>query len=180
MAQLNRPLGAPRDQVAQRVAKDAPAKEGNPGEGLRPATEFDHFLLAQNAVYAQVLRELAAGQKQSHWMWFIFPQLKGLGFSAAAHQFALDSVAAAGRYLDHPVLGSRLRECAQLVLNVRHRTAEEIFGYPDWMKFRSSMTLFALCSPPETLFQSALDAYFAGVRDSMTLKLSGLEGGVGG
>ena len=180
MAQMNRPLGAPRVHVAQRVAQDAPAKEGNPGEGSRPPAEFDHFLVAQHAVYAQVLRELAAGQKQSHWMWFVFPQLKGLGASATSQLFALDSVAAAGRYLEHPILGSRLRECTQLVLNVRHRSAEEIFGYPDWMKFRSSMTLFSLCAPPESLFQRAIDGYFTGVRDSMTLKLSGLEGGVGG
>ena len=96
--------------------------------------EFDHFLSAQNPVYEQVLRELAAGRKQSHWMWFIFPQLKGLGFSATSQRFALDSVDAATRYLQHNVLGPRLRECTQLVLNVRNKTAEEIFGYRDWMK----------------------------------------------
>jgi len=142
--------------------------------------EFDHFLFAQNALYEQVLRELGAGQKQSHWMWFIFPQLRGLGFSAISRQFALDSVDAAGRYLGHEVLGSRLRECTQRVLNIKNRTAEQIFGYPDWMKFRSSMTLFSLGSAPETVFQRAIDEYFAGVPDSRTLELLGLGGGVGG
>jgi uncharacterized protein (DUF1810 family) len=133
--------------------------------------EFDHFLTAQNPVYGQALRELYAGQKQSHWMWFIFPQLKGLGFSAMSHQFALDSVDAADRYLQHKVLGSRLRECTQLVLNNGNRTAEEIFGYPDWMKFWSSMTLFCLCTPPGSLYYRAVDRFFTGVGDSKTLEL---------
>jgi len=135
--------------------------------------EFDHFLIAQNAVYKQVLRELEHGQKQSHWMWFIFPQLRGLGFSATSQQFALDSLEAAGRYLRHEVLGSRLRECAQLVLAIENRTIDQIFGDPDWMKYRSSMTLFCLCSQTDTLFQRALDKYFAGVGDSRTLNLLG-------
>jgi uncharacterized protein (DUF1810 family) len=138
--------------------------------------EFDHFLSAQNPVYDQVLRELAAGRKQSHWMWFIFPQLKGLGFSATSQRFSLDSVDAATRYLQHNVLGPRLRECTQLVLNVRNKTAEEIFGYPDWMKFGSSMTLFSLCTPPEPLFSKTIDKFFAGVRDSQTLELLKLKG----
>lgn len=138
--------------------------------------EFDHFLSAQNPVYEQVLRELAAGRKQSHWMWFVFPQLKGLGFSAMSQRFALDSVAAATRYLQHNVLGTRLRECTQLVLNNANKTAEEIFGYPDWMKFGSSMTLFSLCTPPEPLFSKAIDKFFAGVRDSQTLGLLKLGG----
>jgi uncharacterized protein (DUF1810 family) len=133
--------------------------------------EFDHFLIAQKPVYEQVLRELSDGQKQSHWMWFIFPQLKGLGFSAISAQFALDSVDAADRYLQHNVLGPRLRECTQLVLHIDNRTAEEIFGYPDWMKFWSSMTLFSLCTPPETLFYRAIERFFAGARDSKTLEL---------
>ena len=133
--------------------------------------EFDHFIAEQNAVYAQVLRELGDGRKRSHWMWFVFPQLKGLGVSGMSHRFGLDSVAAAEGYLRHEVLGVRLRECTRLTLGVENRTAEEIFGYPDWMKFRSSMTLFSLCAPPELLFRAALAKYFDGVADSKTLEL---------
>jgi len=133
--------------------------------------EFNHFLIAQDSVYEQVLRELADGRKQSHWMWFIFPQLKGLGYSAISHQFGLDSVAAAGRYFHHELLGCRLCECTRFVLNIKNRRAEEIFGFTDGMKFRSCMTLFSLCSPPEILFQRSLDKYFGGVLDTKTVAL---------
>lgn len=133
--------------------------------------KFDHFLEAQDAVYETVLRELKEGEKQSHWMWFVFPQLTGLGSSWKSQRFALDSVAAASRYLEHEVLGPRLRECTQLVLDIRGQTAEQIFGWPDWLKFRSCMTLFSLCSVPDSVFQQAIDKYFAGVADSSTLAL---------
>jgi uncharacterized protein (DUF1810 family) len=135
--------------------------------------EFDHFVIAQNPVYDQVVRELAAGQKETHWMWFIFPQLDGLGHSPMAQCFALDDVDAARRYLAHEVLGPRLRECTQLTLNIRNRTAADVFGHPDDLKFRSSMTLFALCTPGN-IFDAALIKYFAGERDAKTLELLGL------
>ena len=135
------------------------------------SAEFDHFVEAQDQVYADVVRELRAGRKRSHWMWFIFPQLAGLAPSAMSQRYALDSTEVAQRYLEHPVLGARLRECTQLVLDVPDRSAEEIFGYPDYLKFRSSMTLFAVSQPAEDIFQRALDKYYAGQRDEKTLEL---------
>jgi uncharacterized protein (DUF1810 family) len=136
-----------------------------------PPNEFDHFVRAQAPVYDQVLRELAAGQKRSHWIWFIFPQLKGLGYSSTSKLYGIESLAQAHQYLEHDVLGPRLHECTQLVLDTHDRTAEDIFGYPDWMKFRSSMTLFSLCSPPGSVFAQAIDKYFAGQPDEKTLRL---------
>ena len=135
------------------------------------SAEFDHFVEAQDPLYDDVLHELRAGRKRSHWMWFIFPQLAGLAPSAMSHRYALDSVDAAKRYLQHPVLGARLRECTQLVLDVPDRSAEDIFGYPDYLKFRSSMTLFAVSQPSETLFQQALDKFYDGQPDEKTLAL---------
>ncbi len=133
--------------------------------------EFDHFVTAQASVYDQVLRELAAGRKQSHWMWFIFPQLRGLGHSAMSERYAIESLAQARRYATHDVLGPRLRECTGLVVGVTARTAKQIFGYPDWMKFRSSVTLFSLCHPSDSVFAAALRTYFAGRPDERTLRL---------
>jgi uncharacterized protein (DUF1810 family) len=138
--------------------------------------EFDHFLIAQEPVYEQVLRELTAGRKETHWMWFIFPQLAGLGHSPMSQCFAIDSIEAAARYLKHEVLGHRLRECTQLTLNIRNSTAEMIFGHPDDLKYHSSMTLFALGSP-RSVFDAALTKYFVGLRDPKTLKLLRLPGG---
>jgi uncharacterized protein (DUF1810 family) len=135
------------------------------------AAEFAHFVEAQEPVYEDVVRELRAGRKRSHWMWFIFPQLAGLAPSAMSQRYALDSTDAARRYLAHPLLGARLRECTQLVLDIAERSAEEIFGYPDYLKFHSSMTLFALSEPAEPLFQSALAKYSGGQRDANTLDL---------
>lgn len=137
--------------------------------------EFDHFLRAQAPVYDQVLRELAAGRKYSHWMWFIFPQLRGLGYSLMSDRYAIESLAQARRYSKHDLLGPCLCECAALAIHARARTAEDIFGYPDWMKFRSSITLFSLCFPPDSVFAQALDKYFAGVPDDRTLHLLNVE-----
>jgi uncharacterized protein (DUF1810 family) len=137
--------------------------------------EFDHFVIAQDPVYDRVVRELRQGRKTSHWIWYIFPQLGGLGRSEMSDRYALDSAQTAKRYLEHAVLGARLLECTQLVLDVQDRTAEEIFGSPDWMKFRSSMTLFCLCGPAGSLFDLAIDKYFAGKKDSRTLDLLGMK-----
>jgi uncharacterized protein (DUF1810 family) len=137
--------------------------------------EFDHFIEAQNRVYDQVIRELTEGQKQTHWMWYIFPQVKGLGFSEISNRYGLSSVDEARRYLEHELLGARLRECTQLVIDIRNRTAEDIFGHIDAMKFRSSMTLFSQCSPSGSLFDLAIEKYFEGKRDPKTLKLLGLQ-----
>jgi uncharacterized protein (DUF1810 family) len=137
--------------------------------------DLEHFVIAQDPVYERVVRELRQGRKKTHWIWYIFPQLGGLGHSEMSDRYAIDSVQTAKRYLEHAVLGPRLLECTQAVLDVGDRTAEEIFGSPDWMKFRSSMTLFSLCGPAGSLFDRAIDKYFAGKKDSRTLDLLGMK-----
>jgi uncharacterized protein (DUF1810 family) len=127
------------------------------------------FLDAQNPVYEQVLSELKAGRKRSHWMWFIFPQIRGLGSSSTAKDFAITSLAEAEAYLAHPVLGPRLRECARLLTLVEGRPIEQILGYPDNLKFRSSMTLFAQATSSNQVFMDALRKYFGGELDPLTL-----------
>ena len=129
---------------------------------------LQRFLGAQHPVYDTVLAELHAGHKRSHWMWFIFPQISGLGHSAMAQQYAISTLDEAKAYLAHPVLGQRLRECARIVAGLEGKTAEEIFGYPDDMKFRSSMTLFAQASPGD-VFDECLGKYFGGQPDTATL-----------
>jgi uncharacterized protein (DUF1810 family) len=133
---------------------------------------LERYLLAQEPVFARVRAELAAGCKQSHWMWFIFPQLKGLGASDMAQRYGIASLAEARAYLAHPVLGPRLRECTRLVNGVEDRSAQAIFGYPDYLKFRSCMTLFARVaaedSTADAVFGQALERYFAGEDDPLT------------
>jgi uncharacterized protein (DUF1810 family) len=137
--------------------------------------EFAHFLEAQQPVFDQVTRELAAGEKRSHWMWFIFPQMIGLGQSHMARQYAIHSLEAARRYAVDPILGKRLRRCTRLVCEIQNRDVSDIFSYPDDLKFHSSMTLFALAVPDEPLFKSALEKYFAGQRDAKTIAILGLK-----
>lgn len=134
-------------------------------------TDFDleRFVAAQGGVYPQVVAELRGGRKQSHWMWFIFPQVAGLGHSAMAHKYAIRSGDEAAAYLAHPVLGPRLRECAGLVADIEDRPIEEIFRSPDDRKFQSSMTLFADVAPHEAVFQACLDRFFDGRADAATL-----------
>lgn len=129
------------------------------------------FLDVQEGVYDTVIAELRAGRKSSHWIWFIFPQIAGLGHSSMAQKFAITSLDEAKAYLQHPVLGPRLRECTQLVLDVEARSAEEIFGYPDHLKFRSCMTLFLAASTDNTIFKDALLKYFNGKPDQSTLDI---------
>ncbi len=128
------------------------------------------FVEAQAPIYAKVCEELGEGRKESHWMWFIFPQIAGLGQSQTSIHFAIASLAEASSYLAHPVLGPRLRECAKLALDVEGRTAREIFGLVDEAKFRSSMTLFAKAAPDEPLFAQCLERYFGGEPDPATLE----------
>jgi uncharacterized protein (DUF1810 family) len=130
---------------------------------------LQRFVIAQEPAIGRVLDELRRGRKASHWMWFVFPQIAGLGFSTMAQMYAMGSPDEARAYLAHPVLGTRLRECTKAVLDVEGRGAHEIFGSPDNMKFRSSMTLFAAAAPEETLFRAALDKYFGGEEDALTL-----------
>ena len=133
--------------------------------------DLERFVNAQGPVYDRVCAELSNGRKSSHWMWFIFPQLRGLGSSATAEKFGIASRAEAQAYLDHPVLGLRLRECAALVNQIEGRSVQQIFGYPDDLKFRSSMTLFASVAPGDHVFRDALEKYFAGEPDARTLEL---------
>lgn len=133
--------------------------------------DLGRFVAAQDPVYEQVRAELASGKKLSHWMWFIFPQLRGLGSSAMAMRYALASRAEASAYWRHPLLGPRLRECSELVLAIRGKSALEIFGQPDDMKLRSCMTLFANSVEGEPLFQQVLARYYAGRQDEKTLAL---------
>lgn len=132
---------------------------------------LERFVDAQDSVFADVCDELKAGKKTSHWVWFIFPQLKGLGRSAVAQHFGIESKEEALAYWHHPVLGARLRKCTQLVLAVNGRTAHEIFGSPDDLKFRSCMTLFARVTLDEPAFQMAVELYFDGQPDEGTLAL---------
>ena len=134
-------------------------------------TGLERFTAAQENVYQQVLGELSAGRKRSHWMWFVFPQIAGLGSSAMARHYAIASLDEARAYLAHPLLGARLRACSTLVLAVQGATVHGIFGAPDNLKFHSSMTLFAQAAPDETLFRACLDKYFGGVPDRATLDL---------
>jgi uncharacterized protein (DUF1810 family) len=131
--------------------------------------DLQRFVDAQKTVYERVRRELRAGSKESHWIWFIFPQIAGLGRSPTSVLYAISSLDEAKAYLAHPVLGPRLLECAQLALDVEARTAREIFGPVDEMKFRSSMTLFMKAAPEEPLFAECLARYFGGEADPTTL-----------
>ena len=132
---------------------------------------LQRFIDAQDEVYEDVVAELRAGQKRTHWMWFVFPQVAGLGRSATAELYAIQSLDEAKAYLTHPLLGGRLRECTQLKLDMRDKTARQILGNPDDLKFFSSMTLFAHAAPTEPLFRDALAKYFDGREDAMTAEL---------
>lgn len=136
--------------------------------------DLQRFLEAQAPVIAAVRAELAHGRKTSHWMWFVFPQLAGLGRSVLAQRYALASLDEAKAYAAHPVLGARLRELAGLVLAHTDRSAHEIFGWPDDVKFHSCMTLFSRAVPDERVFRTALDRFFGGSEDAGTLALLGL------
>ncbi|MDQ2989513.1 MAG: DUF1810 domain-containing protein [Pseudomonadota bacterium] len=130
---------------------------------------LDRFVEAQAPVYSNVVAELKAGRKTSHWMWFIFPQIAGLGHSAMAQKFAIASADEAAAYLAHPLLGARLRECSALAAAIEDREVGEIFGAPDDMKFHSSMTLFAEVAPDEAVFQDCINKFFDGVPDHATI-----------
>jgi uncharacterized protein (DUF1810 family) len=132
--------------------------------------DLQRFVGAQSRWFDRVCQELGRGRKESHWMWFVFPQLKGLGHSAMANRYAISSRQEAEAFLRHAVLEARLRHCTQLVLRVHGRSIEQIFGYPDDVKFRSSMTLFAAVTKDNSIFKEALDKYFAGQPDPMTLE----------
>jgi len=131
--------------------------------------DLQRFVIAQSHCYEQVCIELGEGNKQSHWMWFIFPQLRGLGQSPMSKLYSISSQQEAEAYLLHPVLGSRLKHCTKLVMSIEGRSVQEIFGSPDDMKFRSSMTLFMRTSQENGIFKDALQKYFAGEPDQLTI-----------
>ncbi|BFU44392.1 DUF1810 domain-containing protein [Krasilnikovia sp. MM14-A1004] len=138
--------------------------------------DLARFTAAQHDVYARALAELRAGSKRSHWMWFVFPQLAGLGTSPTAQRYAISSLDEARAYLADPVLGPRLAECARALLAVEGRSANQILGYPDDLKLRSSMTLFAQAADDPHLFQAVLDRFYDGAPDHRTLELLGRAG----
>ena len=135
--------------------------------------DLARFLSAQAGVFPQVVAELGAGQKRSHWIWFIFPQLKGLGYSSHSHFYGIGCIEEAAAYWRHPVLGPRLEQCTRLVNAVEKRPIYQILGSPDDLKFRASMTLFSRAAPDTTVFTDALQKYFAGQPDPLTLELLG-------
>ena len=137
--------------------------------------DLSRFLRAQDTGYAQALSELRSGLKQSHWMWWVFPQFHGLAASPTSKYYSIKSLAEAKAYLDHPVLGSRLLECAETVLQVEGRSAAEILGSPDDLKLRSSATLFACVSSQGSVFDRVLEKYYRRERDDRTLRLLGRE-----
>ena len=132
--------------------------------------DLQRFVSAQNPVFEQVCSELRQGRKESHWMWFVFPQLQGLGHSWMANKFGISSRDEAEAYLGHSILGRRLKECTRLVNLVEGHSIDQIFGYPDNLKFRSSMTLFSCVEPDSDVFVTALQKYFGGQPDRVTLE----------
>jgi uncharacterized protein (DUF1810 family) len=146
------------------VGNSVSSNSGDPFELLR-------FVAAQHGVYDTVVDELRTGRKRSHWIWFIFPQLRGLGRSPTAMRFGIASLDEARAYVAHPVLGPRLRECARLVARIDGRSADEIFGWPDNLKVRSSMTLFARATDDNEEFRAVLDRFYDGEDDPATVEL---------
>jgi uncharacterized protein (DUF1810 family) len=132
---------------------------------------LNRFLLAQQNIYTQVLQELRNGKKTTHWMWFIFPQIEGLGNSSTAKYYSIKNITEAKEYLAHPVLGKRLQECANILLNTNNKTVDDIFGYPDNLKLKSSITLFNFVAPEQKKFTAVLQKYFAGEQDKRTLEI---------
>jgi uncharacterized protein (DUF1810 family) len=145
--------------------------EANEPGGAADPHDLNRFIEAQAGDYQQALAEIRNGRKQSHWMWYIFPQFEGLGFSSTSRRYSIKSVAEAKAYLAHPVLGPRLIACAEAALGVAGKSALEIFGSPDDMKLRSCATLFASVSPAGSVFHRVLDKYFGGEGDDKTLRL---------
>jgi uncharacterized protein (DUF1810 family) len=141
--------------------------------------DLNRFVRAQESDFERALAEIHNGQKCTHWMWYIFPQIDGLAYSSTAKHYAINSLAEAKAYLEHPVLGPRLLECAEAAVRVEGRSATEVFGSPDDLKLRSCATLFACVSPPGSVFDRLLDKYYGGERDSKTLRLVGIDPEVG-
>lgn len=132
---------------------------------------LDRFLLAQEKNYKDAFVEITNGKKTSHWMWYVFPQIQGLGVSSTSQFYAIKDISEANAYLKHPVLGSRLIQITEALLNIENKTAHEIFGHPDDMKLKSCMTLFSLLDETNPVFENVLNKYFQGEKDSMTVEI---------
>ena len=145
-------------------------KHRNPDEH-RSSADLNRFVTAQRDSYESVIMELNAGQKSGHWMWYIFPQIRGLGHSPMAKKYAIQSEEEAKAYALHPVLGQRLKQCTQLVNAISGKSIDLIFGHPDNLKFRSCMTLFAECATDSSIYETALDKYFNGEPDPLTIQI---------
>ncbi|MBL7219345.1 MAG: DUF1810 domain-containing protein [Phycisphaerae bacterium] len=145
----------------------------NTGDIIDPTDPFNlnRFTKAQEGVYDRAMAELNAGYKRTHWMWFIFPQIDGLGHSSISRRYAIKSIEEARAYLKHPLLGARLSDCAEAVLGIEGRSAAEMFGFPDDLKLGSSMTLFAAVSRQGSVFDRVLEKFFKGQQDEKTLQL---------
>jgi uncharacterized protein (DUF1810 family) len=169
-----------RNDAGCRTGQYVPGMEDGMGKGDRSAAgedpfDLNRFLSAQEGVYDRALAEVRSGLKRSHWMWYIFPQIDGLGFSSTTRFYAIKSLEEARQYLSHPVLGARLRESAEAVLSVQGKSALDIFGNPDVMKLQSSMTLFSLVAGPGSVFERVLEKYYQGKRDARTLQIVGKQ-----
>ena len=140
-------------------------------DSTRDRFDLNRFVQAQAEVYPRALAEIRSGEKRSHWMWFIFPQIDRLGYSSTARFYAIKSKDEAKAYLNHPLLGKRLVECSEVLLGIKGKSAAEIFDYPDDLKLRSSMTLFANVSEPDSVFSRVLEQYFEGRPDQRTVDL---------
>ncbi len=134
---------------------------------------LNRFISAQDKIYETVIKELKNGKKQTHWMWYIFPQIDGLGTSATSKYYGIKSIEEAQQYLNHPVLGKRLLECAEIVITLEGKSIAEIFGFPDNLKLKSSITLFAYIAKPDSIFARIIDKYFEGEKDVKTLDILG-------
>jgi uncharacterized protein (DUF1810 family) len=154
-----------------RVKRGENMRKKSDGAGREDPFDLGRFLKAQAGIYDRVVAELRGGRKRTHWMWFIFPQIDGLGHSATSKYYAVKSIEEAREYLKHPVLGSRLLECTEAVFAIEGRGVSEIFNYPDDLKLKSSMTLFASVAEPGNVFARVLEKYFQGMQDTRTLRL---------
>jgi uncharacterized protein (DUF1810 family) len=153
------------------MSEEEKIPEENLNELITDSNEENRFLTAQQNIYSHVLKELQNGKKTSHWMWFIFPQIDGLGHSSTAKYYSIKSINEAKEYIDHPILGKRLLECSNLILKIQGKSVEDIFGYPDYLKLKSCMTLFNYAVPKQKVFADVLNKYFAGEQDEQTISI---------
>ncbi len=138
---------------------------------MKDDNTLNKFLSAQQNIYPHVVKELQSGKKTTHWMWFIFPQIEGLGNSSTAKYYSIKTIEESMEYLMHPILGKRLLECTNIISEIENKTADEIFGYPDTLKLRSCMTLFNFIAPEQKVFADVLKKYFNGKEDEQTLSI---------